>query len=461
MAGYRLPGTRIEDVTEPSSVAFSSSQRIPCFIGVASANITVKYEEVTRGAVGLADSLVYSDYGIYDIIQVGTQKGLSDLIETTHWNLTSDQIVFTSSGVITVGATYYVTYKYVRPYDADNLTDADLNDYRYKEFTSYEDVVNDLGDDIPANPLVGICKIALRYFNVPKIAVVQSYSSSVTDMGIALNMTKYRNVQDICLLSTSSSVRNLGITHVTERSLPDNKRYRMLWTGAAAGTEVGSSGDATSLCGLATAIQNERVILINATRALYYYNDPTTREELSTTVDGAFIAATICAYRASFTFPATNLMGRTIAGIELYEEDYDDYYSEYMLTQAGGSSVFLTKNVGTSLVVVDDITTDNSTVERNNINIITVKDYIATDVAYQLDRTFIGDLIFDRSSYANTVKAYLGSMFAGYKAQRIIADIESISVSLDSTRNVTINIKYNYVSVYTLKYIEGQYTLVV
>jgi len=459
--GYRLPGTRIEEVTLPQSVNISSSQRIPCFIGIASDYVKVTYETVVRSSTGLTDSLAHTSSGIYTINQVGSQRGLNDFVQGTHFNLVADQIVWTSSGVMLAGAIYFVTYYYDRLYDPLYLTDTTKNDYRYKEFTNFTDVVNDLGDDIPSHPLVNIAKIALTYFNVPMIAVVQVRTGSTSDYAAALDLIKYRDIQTVIPMTTSAAVRTLVINHVTERSLPDNMRMRIAWFGAAAGTPVGSETDYTSLRGIAASIKNELCMFVNATRAKYYYNDPVTRAEMYTVVDGSFIAATLAAFRDSFVYPSTTLLNKTVAGIELYDEDYDDYYSEYQLTLSGGSSVFLSESLGGVMRVVDDLTTDNSTIERNNLNVITAKHYIARDVAIQMNRTFKGRLITDASSYTNTVSAYLSSMFTAYKAASIIESLGTIKVVIDPLRRDTIDIHYEYTAVYTNKYIEGTYALIV
>jgi len=457
--GYKLPGTTITEVTQPKTFNVSTSQRIPCFIGTASDYIRVNFESVIRSSTGLADNLAHTSDGIHDVIQVGSQRGLSDFVSGIHYNLTSNQIVWTSSGVIAVGATYFVSYHYNRPYDAVHITDTELNDYRYKEFTQYEDVVADLGDDIPGNPLVMISKIALRYFNVPKIAVVQVKTSTLSDYSVALDLIKYRDVQTVVPLTTNSQIRALVAAHVTERTLPDNGRYRMAWFGAPTGTPIGTEGDSASLRGMAVALKNELCILINATRAKYYYNDPTTKAELSTVVDGSFIAAVLAAYRDSFVYPSTTLLNRNVPGLELYDEDYDDYYSENQLKLCGGSSVFLVQSVSGVMRVVDDLTTDNSTIERNNINIITAKHYIAKDVAIQVDRNFKGKLIIDRGSYVNTMMAFLTSLFTTYKKQSIIERIDTIKVNINSERRDTVDLFYSYYSIYTHKYTEGQYSL--
>jgi hypothetical protein len=447
--GYRLPGTKIEEITSPSSVNPSSPQRTPCFIGTASANITVTNEEVTRGS-GLTDSLAYTSSGIYEIIRCGSQKGLGNFVEDTHFTIVANQIQWTSTGVMDAGAKYYVTYKYVRP----------STDYIYKEFYSYEDVLADLGDNIPANPLVMISNLAFRYYNLPKIATVQvPVGETIDDYTEALDLTKYRDVQTPVCLTTNPLVQSVVVAHVTERSLPVNGRYRMTYLGAPVGTPIGTEDDTDSLRGMAAAIKNERVHFVNATRGLYYYNDPDTGEQASTVVNGSFIAAAIAAYRDSYIYPAASLLNKTVTGIELYDEDYDDYYSEYMLTLAGSSSLYLVAPSGGYMKVIDDLTTDNSTVERNNSNIITAKDYIARDVAIQMDRTFIGSLIKNRPQYGGVVLNYLKTLFKTYLNNNVIEQVGDLKVSLPADRRDTCNIYYSYYAIYVNKLIDGTYSI--
>ena len=453
---YRIPGTRVEEVTLPQSVNISSTQRVPCFIGIASNYVRVNYEAVTQAVTGIND-LAYTSTGIYSIINMGTQKGLKNLIAPTHYALVADQLVFTSAGMVLAGAgsTFYVSYYYDRPYDGANLTDTTLNDYRYKEFTNFEDVIADLGYAVEANPLCMMANLALTYYNVPKIAVVQVPTTSVADYAAALNLIKYRDVQTVCCLTTDTAVRTALINHVEERSLPDSGRYRMAWTGMPSGTSV------TDVAALAVSIQNERCVVVNATRAKFYYTDPDTKEAKTAIVDGAFIASAIAAYRDAFPSPSANLMGKVVSGLELYSEDYDDYYSEYQLEVAGASSVFTVQNAsGGTIKVIDDLTTDNSTVERNNINIITAKDFIAKDVAVQMDRTFIGQLIQDQGSYTSAIQGYLGKMFVEYKSAGIIASIGTLSAKMNASRSDTVDIFYSYTSVYSNKQISATYALV-
>jgi len=449
MSTNRLPGTRIEELPSTISPNPSSTQRIPCFIGEASPYIKVTYEEVIRSSTGLADDLEYSDEGIHSVLYVESQRGLKDFVAGTDYNLTSDQIVWTSSGVITAGATYYVTYYYDRP----------LTDYVYKEFTEFKDVTDDLGDDDPDHPLVMISKLALRYYKVPTIAVVQvPTNATASDYSDALELTKYRDVQSIALLNSTSQVRELGVAHVLERSLPDNKRERIFYTGAPVGTVVGTSNNPASLRGMAEGIAQERVVFVNATRAKYYYTD-SNKVQQSTVVDGAFIAAAVAAFRDSFVHPTTTLLNRNLLGLELYAEDFEDYYSDQQLINCGASSLFLMAPQGGFTKILDDMTTDNLSVEKNNINIITAKDYIVKDVRYQMDRVFRGSLIKNRPHYQNVVLTFLKALFRSYLGSNIIEQIGTLSVTLPTDRRDTVNIYFSYYCVYTHKFTDGTFTI--
>ena len=462
--GYTLPGTKIEEVTQPTTVNISTSQRLPVFIGTASAYMLVQFEEVVRSSTGLtphADSLAYTSAGIYQILEVGSQRGLADYVVTTDYSLHSNKILWTSTGARPVnGATYFVSYKYDRPYSATYLTDPTKNDYRYKEFTTIDDVIADLGDIVPENPLVMIANLALKYYNVPKIATVQVYAEdNISDYTDALSLIMYRDVQTVVPLSTNATIRNLVINHIKERSLPDNGRWRMAWFGTPIATPIGDESDTDSIRGIAASIKNERCIVVNATRATYFYNDPDTKEQLSTVVNGQFIAAAIAAYRDAFVYPATGMLGKTVPGLELFSDDFDDYYNDYWLKQAGGSGVYIVDSVNGAIRIRDDITTDNTTIERNNPNIITAKDYVAKDVAAQLTNTFVGQLIMDPSAYINTFLAYLAALFAAYKRSSVIAAVGTLKAQIDPTKRTRVLFSYSYLSVYENKEIYGTYAL--
>jgi hypothetical protein len=418
--------------TLASGVIFA---RTPGFVQVSA---TVGMNTYT---FGVGDDLVAADTSI---TLTGVESELDALTVGT-------VLTITTIPKIGFNGNYFVTYTYNRPTD----------DYKYKEFNDYQSVLDDLGDDVPDNPLVMIANLALQWYGVPKIATVQvPPSNQNSDYVAALQKCKHRNIQTLGVLNSTTTVRNAVILHVNERNLPSNGRYRMYFTGAPALTSLGDSSDANSVLGIAYSLRNEAVVFVNATRAIYYYKDPTTKLDTATTVDGSFIGAAVAAYHDSFSYPAQTIMRNTIPGLELFNEDYEDYYTDEMLKLGGAASAFLI-GLGTddALVVIDDLTTDNTSVEKNNINIICAKHYIARDVAIQIDRTFTGRLITNRPIYKSTVEKFLNDLFKNYLNQKIIEEIDQISVELPTDRRDTVNFRYSYYSIYTHKYSEGEYSI--
>src|SRR5574343_571975 len=91
MSGYTLPGTIITDNTQGVTVQTTSSQRKPCFIGLASPYVSVSKESVTR-STSASDSLAYSSNGIYKITAVGSSSGMNNFKSGVHWKLVDDKI---------------------------------------------------------------------------------------------------------------------------------------------------------------------------------------------------------------------------------------------------------------------------------------------------------------------------------------------------------------------------------
>jgi hypothetical protein len=353
---------------------------------------------------------------------------------------------------LTPNASYFVSYEYNRPESEYN---------KVKIFNSFQSLKEDLGDDIPTNKLVMWAKLALQLYGNIDVAVVQVKAETKSSYINALEAIKYTNVKDIFALNSDEDIRSYVRSHVIERSLPENKRYRMAYFGAPIGTPIGDEDNSNSVRGMSVSLKHERCVFMNAVRALYYYDDPETGAEYSTLVDGAFIAAAVGAYRCIFVDPTTPLIGKTIPGLELLDEDYDAYYSEYQLKNAGSSSCFLlAPSAGGGMLVIDDLTTDNSTVERNNINIITVKDYIAEDMANGIDRTFKGTPVYNSDDYEKNLNKYIAGKMNEYKRNRIIAAVESTSAKRHESKRDTYLFKYAYEAVYTHKYTEGSFELV-
>ena len=91
MSGYTLPGTTITDNTQGVTVQTTSSQRKPCFIGLASPYVSVSKEAVKR-STGSSDSFAYTSCGIYKISAVGSSSGMNNFKSNVHWKLVDNKI---------------------------------------------------------------------------------------------------------------------------------------------------------------------------------------------------------------------------------------------------------------------------------------------------------------------------------------------------------------------------------
>ena len=90
--GYRIPSTIVSEESQVISVTTSSPRRRSCAIGLASNYKRVKYEEVKRLSASVDDALAHTNEGIHKIINAGSQKGLSDFKEGTHFQLIDGKI---------------------------------------------------------------------------------------------------------------------------------------------------------------------------------------------------------------------------------------------------------------------------------------------------------------------------------------------------------------------------------
>jgi len=402
-------------------------------------------------ATAIINAVTYT-FGIADDVDAGdktiTLSGTNDNLNKLR---IGTELTLESLPAVNIGGRYFISYTYNRSEE----------DYVYQEYTKSDDLKAQLGANVPENSAVMLGCLGFDYFNLPRIGFVPVRESNQnSDYVEALQKCKNRNVQTLGVLNSSGTVRNAVISHVNERNLPKNGKYRMYYTGPSILTPIGDIDTPNSIAATANTIKNEAVAFINATRGKVYYKDPATNEDTFTVVDGSFIGAAIGLYRDSFSYPSQNLLRYTIPGIELFAEDFEDYYSDDALIAAGEGSAFLVGlGANSSILVKDDLTTDNTSVEANNINIVTAKHYIAKDVAFNLDNVFIGSIVTNRPAYKLNIENFLHNLFASYMSAKIIEGIDKIEVTLPPKRRDTVKIKYAYYAIYSHKYIEGEYSI--
>lgn len=395
--------------------------------------------------------------GGIDVLAIGSVTGLRNFV-------LNQDYVYESNGTITwlpsarntpaAGATYYVTYNYNRP-----TTDF-YKKYAYENFGAFVDEWQ-----MPTDAYLGniFTYLALEIIRVSRLVIVPvPPGSSSANYISGINSLEDSDIQDLVVLSADPEVQVVAQFHVDERSAPENARYRVYWTGPQSGQPLGDASTPASVIGQKQLLKSERVTYVNTPRGIVSYLQEDGRT-VTKSVDGAFIAGALAVYYNAQAGGAPNveIINKVIPGIRLFPEDTDEFYTTKRLERAGQESIYLINPVGSLAlpVVVDDLTTDSSSLEKQSPNIVRSKDYINRDVAIQIKNSFQGKLMINPGQHIKNINTYLQSLFNQYRGANVIADIKNISASRSPDRPDTIKIFFAYEAIYTHKYTEGEYYL--
>lgn len=395
--------------------------------------------------------------GGVDILAIGSVTGLRNFV-------LNQDYVYEPNGTITwlpsarntpaAASTYFVTYNYNRP-----ATDF-YKKYAYEDFGSFVDDWQMPTGDHLGNIFV---YLAFETIRVSRLIIVPiPPGSSATNYINGIQSLEDTDIQDLVVLSADPEVQVVGQFHVDERSAPENARYRVYWTGPLAGQPLGDKDTPASVIGQKQLLKSERVTFVNTPRGTvsYLLEDGRTGTKV---VDGSFIAGALAVYYNAQAGGAPNveIIGKVIPGIRLFPEDIDEFYTTRRLERAGQESIYLINPVGSLAlpVVVDDLTTDSSSLEKQSPNIVRSKDYINRDVAIQIKNSFQGKLMINPGQHIKNINTFMQSLFNQYRGANVIAEIKNISASRSPDRPDTIKIFYAYEAIYTHKYTEGEYYL--
>lgn len=395
--------------------------------------------------------------GGVDVLAIGSVTGLRNFV-------LNQDYVYEPNGTITwlpgarnipaAGSTYFVTYNYNRP-----STDF-YKKYAYEDFGSFVDDWQMPTEDYLGNIFV---YMAFETIRINRLVIVPiPPGSSATNYINGIQSLEESDIQDLVVLSADPEVQVVGQFHVDERSAPENALYRVYWTGPLSGQPLGDKNTPASVIGQKQLLNSERVVFVNTPRGIVSYLQEDGRTSTKV-VDGSFIAGALAVYYNSQAGGAPNveIIGKVIPGIRLLSEDIDEFYTTRRLERAGQESIYLISPTGSLAlpIVVDDLTTNSSSLEKQSPNIVRSKDYINRDVAIQIKNAFQGRLMINPSQHIKNIKTFLQSLFSQYRGANVIAEIKNISASRSTERPDTIKIFYAYEAIYTHKYTEGEYYL--
>lgn len=393
--------------------------------------------------------------GGVSVVKAGSLATLSNFnLNIDFVSLPTGEIVWknTASNLPVPGANVYVDYDYNRPASDFNKM------YTYDRFDLFAQDWQMPTSDFLGNVFI---YIAFEVIGIDVISFVP-VRPTATDLDYidALNMIKERSVQDIVCLNTSEAVQTQVAFSVKERSAPENAYYRTYWTGGAENFPLGDAETPNTLINRRSLIFGERVVFINAARGqVSFLTEAGTQQTMQ--VDGAFMAGLIVTYYNITGSPNVEVMQKIMPGFTLYASDFDDYYSKSRLVAGGAAGLYTLEAVGSTGLprVVDPLTTDITTIEKSDPNIIRAKDYINTDLAIQIRANFQGRLLTDPNQHATSLVQYMNVLFGQYKSTRVIVSFKGLSAVRDPSNPQKFLIKYAFQVVYTHKYTDGEFYL--
>lgn len=466
--------TLVREVAVSSNYVYAATQ-----IGVYVSSNTGADFVLRSTAEGLTINNTYSIKVKGQVVYVGNQSGLDitsntdtlansegvvinrvgTLANMDNYNLNTDY-TYSSTGVITwrntssnipvPETTFHVDYEYDRPDDDFGKSyvydsyDAFTRDWQFPDSTYSGNIY---------------VYVALSVYNLPQISIVPlRVGAQEGDYLGALETISERDIQDLVVLSTNENVQVAAAFHVQERSAPENAFYRMYWTGGPSDYPLGDEQTPNSLIGRRDVLKNRRTVFVNAPRANVRYVNKTGNTS-TVQVDGSFIGGLLVAYYNSRPNgnPNVEAMNSVLPGFNLFVSDYDNYYSRGRLTRAGQNSLYLLEPTGSTGIprIIDDLTTDNTTIERQSPNIIRTGDYINKDVARQMENVFQGRLMIDPATHISEIANFLEIIFRQYRSSRFIVRYADLAARRSTERPDTIEINYAWEGIYSHKYTNG------
>lgn len=206
---------------------------------------------------------------------------------------------------------------------------------------------------------------------------------------------------------TKPLVRQALREHVTDQSGLLAKAERMGWFGMQKGTTVGDGETAGTFVYVATqelqvsadSPGRGRFVLTAPSfiKKTYRFPDGTVKQ---LTLDGTYLAAGVASLNASFLSPAEGLLRKEVVGL-----DEVDLLSVGDRDFMAGNGVNIVQARGGVNVCFDPMTTDQSSAEFTEINVMNQKDNIVKRVRKRADDTLIGLVPDDLAQFVFELKS--------------------------------------------------------
>lgn len=331
------------------------------------------------------------------------------------------------------GEEYYVTYKSARP-------ESDFN--RPILSTSLDQFIQKVGEISSQNALALAGQIVFEQ-KPPFVYHIQVKNTGTgaaaqdIDYATAIKSAELNpDLTDIIVLGHPTAfaggkkpaVRSALRTHVVNMSSLQNKAERIAWFGMPIGTAVGDGETAGTFVYVATeelqvqGIDNPghgRFVLVGPSMIKKTYRLPDGAVK-QFTLDSTYLAAGVAALNASFLSPSEGLLRKEVVGLDEVEElsvgDRDFLAS---------NGVFLVQPRAGVNVCFDPVTTDLSSAEFREINVMNQKDNIVKRVRRATDDALIGLVPDDLAQFIFELKTVVATQLNSAIAEGAIAPFQN------------------------------------
>lgn len=351
--------------------------------------------------------------------------------------------------------------KYTFDYETPKLT----ADYAPAVYFDLQDLINDYGpiptDTAPANqqytlqpgdftlPL-GAQMVFQNSANSGAVIAMQldpADMPALTGFQNALNkLLAVPNINIVCALTGDPNLYPAILAHVTNASAPLNGNFRTAIVGMQGTPSVADAVGFAS--GFAAGGQGRRILLAYPPSAQV----PITNGIATT--DGSFIAAAIAGLRINSNFDvAEPLLRKQLQGIDSIPANL--LRTQKLALRNGGVSVIETVNG--VIRIMEDTTTDRSTVDSQNYSVTEIIDFVAETTQSTLNNLFIGiKLLNDTPSMIVTT---LNLLLSTYVDLQIINGFTNVSATVNSIDPSQIDVAFDIAPVYPLRYISVTFSI--
>lgn len=392
MANYKEPGVYLK-VSNSSRGAYTSELPMyPLIIGTGSTKLKATSLAVVRGQAGTPDVLPYTT--VDSITQISDLDGGSaKWVVTTDYALTTpNKITWVAGKGPAPGETYYVNLVYL----------VESSQYDLRLCTGISDVIRQYGPDIQENAsgtVKPICPVSLGAqlaieSGAQNVYVLQVQASGAkpTAAEYIAALEKIRTVSAIWRIvpmNVDSSISQAITAHVNTMSSPDERMERTaVYTVPYSDIVVPPTkfdterGVLSVIGGFASSLSNKRIVVAYPDTATKFLSDGVKRE-----LGGQYLMASFAG--AEMAQPLQQ--SRTRMNLGKFQELGGVKMTRTQKNQLAQCGVMILEqdNVGGSIIVRHQLSTDMSSTQSREISLLHVQDYCAKAIRKTCEQ-FIG-----------------------------------------------------------------------